>query len=67
MLNIQLASFCPSPSNFSGFSSLIFDAESVPGTWAGAGGGGGCWLALLTVAQRETLHAVIGPPHRLGL
>ena len=32
----------PSPSNLSGFSNFILDAISVPGTRAGAGGGGGC-------------------------
>ena len=30
--------------NFSGFSNLIFEAYSVPGTPAGGGGGGGYWL-----------------------
>ena len=43
-LNVQLASFWASPSNFSGVTNFIFDPVNVPGpvaAGAGAGGAGG--------------------------
>ena len=58
-LNVQLASFLASPSNFSGLSSLIFGPVSVPGpvaTGAGAGGAGGgaCYAAVYAACHRLT-------------
>ena len=58
-LNVQLASFVASPSNFSGLPNLIFEPVNVPGpvaTGAGAGGAGGgaCWAAVYAVCHRLT-------------
>ena len=53
MLNVQLASFVASPSNFSGLSNLIFELVSVPGptaAGAGAGGTGGAYCAAVYAA-----------------
>ena len=58
-LNVQLASFVASPSNFSGLSSLILEPVNVPGpTAAGAGaggaGGGACYAAVYAACHRLT-------------
>ena len=63
MLNVQLASFVASPSNFSGSSNLIFEPVSVPGpvaTGAGAGGAGGgaCCAAVYAACHRLTTSAM---------
>ena len=59
MLNVQLANFKASPSNFSGLSNLMFEPVSVPGpvaTGAGAGGAGGgaCCAAVHAACHRLT-------------
>ena len=59
MLNVQLASFVASPSNFSGLSNLIFEPVKVPGpvaAAAGAGGadGGACCAAVYAACHRLT-------------
>ena len=58
-LNVQLASFWASPSNFSGFSNFIFDPVNVPGlvaagAGAGGAGGGACYAAVYAACQRLT-------------
>ena len=65
MLNIQLASFVASPSNFSGLSNLILDPVNVPGpvdTGAGAGaggvGGGTCCAAVYAACHRFTTSSI---------
>ena len=65
MLNVQLASFVASPSNFSGLSNLILDPVNVPGpvdTGAGAGaggvGGGTCCAAVYAACHRLTTSSI---------
>ena len=58
-LNVQLANFVASPSNFSGLSNLIFEPVRVPGpvaagAGAGGAGGGACYAAVYAACQRFT-------------
>ena len=64
-LNVQLASFWASPSNFSGFSNFIFDPVNVPGpvaagAGAGAGGvgGGTCCAAVYAACHHFTTSSI---------
>ena len=58
-LNVQLASFVASPSNFSGLSNLIFEPVNVPGpvaagAGAGGAGGGACYAAVYAACHHLT-------------
>ena len=64
-LNVQLANFVASPSNFSGLSNLIFEPVRVPGpvaagAGAGAGGvgGGTCCAAVYAACHRLTTSSI---------
>ena len=62
-LNVQLASFVASPSNFSGLSNLIFEPVNVPGpvaagAGAGGAGGGACCAAVYAACHRLTTSSI---------
>ena len=65
-MNVQLASFVASPSNFSGLSNLILEPVRVPGPTAagtGAGGAGGvgggtCYAAVYAACHRLTTSSI---------
>ena len=63
MLNVQLASFVASPSNFSGLSNLIFEPVNVPGpvaagAGAGGAGGGACCAAIYAACHCLTTSSI---------
>ena len=62
-LNVQLASFVASPSNFSGLSNLLFEPVNVPGpvaagAGAGGAGGGACYAAVYAACHCFTTSSI---------